>query len=76
MRVDDCGWAMREAGFLARSSTKRIRARGGAKAEGQEEGAVGSGEDEETFFLSREMVEHVAKEWGVKKMMMEIVIVV
>lgn len=106
MRVDDCGWAMREAGFLARSSAtsnsstlslnkKRGRADAAPGIEREDEdGQGGEGIDgggggeetgsataaatepatasEETFFISREMVERVAKEWGVKKMMMEI----
>lgn len=66
---------MREAGFLARSETRRVT-RGSTRHERRgekgEKGKGEKGEGEETFFVSREMVEEVAREWGVKKMMMEV----
>lgn len=56
---------MREAGFLSQS--QRVT-RGTRNEKKDAHGLVG----EETFFISKEMVENVAKEWGVKKMMMEV----
>lgn len=72
MRVDDCGWAMREAGFLlcTTSSPKKRKPHRGMNGDAESEER--DGESEETFWISREMVENVATEWGVKRMMMEI----
>lgn len=59
---------MREAGFLARPK-RMSQARGGARSE-KKDSADSPGD--EMFFISKEMVEQVAKEWGVKRMMMEV----
>lgn len=45
------------------------QARGGARSE-KKDSADSPGD--EMFFISKEMVEQVAKEWGVKRMMMEV----
>lgn len=59
---------MREAGFLSRSKpTVNAKKGGSAKAD-----ITAGGSGEETFFVSREMVENVAREWGVKRMMMDV----
>ena len=68
LRVDDCAWAMREAGFLARSK-RTSQAKSGARPD-KKDGTDGAGD--EMFFISKEMVEQIAKEWGVKRMMMEV----
>jgi len=69
LRVDDCAWAMREAGFLARPK-HMPRANRSAHSDKKDGDVDGFGD--EIFFISREMVDQVAKEWGVKKMMMEV----
>jgi len=68
LRVDDCAWAMREAGFLARSK-RASQAKSGARPD-KKDSTDGAGD--EMFFISKEMVEQIAKEWGVKRMMMEV----
>ncbi|KAF8307754.1 hypothetical protein DL93DRAFT_2087746 [Clavulina sp. PMI_390] len=93
LRVDDCAWAMREAGFLRRTAPlnpkipanarKKSGVPGGAEPAGGEEeekqkahGLEAEGGEkeveEEMYFVSREMVEEVARTWGVKRMMMDV----
>lgn len=59
---------MREAGFLARSK-RTSQAKGGVRSD-KKDSTDGAGD--EMFFISKEMVEQIAKEWGVKRMMMEV----
>lgn len=72
LRVDDCAWAMREAGFLARSKRIPQSKSAGRSDKKDDPAADNNNPGDELFFVSKEMVEQVAKDWGVKKMMMEV----
>jgi hypothetical protein len=72
LRVEDCAWAMREAGFLARSKRLPQSKSGGGRSDKRDDTPDNNNASDEMFFISKDMVEQVAKEWGVKKMMMEV----
>ena len=68
LRVEDVAFAMNECGMLER----RRRLHDVSEKKGRDDRGDQDGEEEECIFISREMVEAIAKERNVKKMCMDL----